>query len=149
MQTLALIAHDSQKHTILEWSKKHKERLSEFTLVGTGTTGQLIEQEVGLKVHAYQSGPLGGDQQIGARIVEGQLDGIIFFWDPLAMMPHDPDVRALLRLATLWNVPMACNEASADFIISSPLWQSQYQRSTHFVDQYRQLRQQFQPQKLK
>lgn len=136
MQTLALIAHDHQKQAMLDWVARHKALVSQFNLVATGTTGQLIEKALGVKVTRYQSGPIGGDQQIGAQIVEGRIDGIIFLWDPLAALPHDPDVRALLRLATLWNIPMACNEASADFMISSPLWQQPYRRETRLIDAY-------------
>lgn len=136
METIALIAHDSQKGTILDWARRHRTTLSRFKLITTGTTGAMLEEATALNVTRFQSGPLGGDQQIGAQIVEGKVQAIIFFWDPLSTLPHDPDVRALLRLATLWNVPMACNEASADFIIESPLWQQGYQRSTRIVDQY-------------
>ncbi|MFW7379457.1 MAG: methylglyoxal synthase [Oligoflexus sp.] len=143
MKSLALIAHDHQKQTMMEWAKKHRSHLAAFRLVTTGTTGMLLEKVLGVSVTRYQSGPLGGDQQIGAQIVEGNIDGIIFFWDPLAAMPHDPDVRALLRLATLWNIPMACNEASADFIISSPLWQQDYQRTTHLIEEYQKIRKNF------
>jgi len=128
---------------MLLWAEKHRTHLADFQLVTTGTTGMLLEKALGVSVIRFQSGPLGGDQQIGAQIVEGKVDGIIFFWDPLAAMPHDPDVRALLRLATLWNIPMACNEASADFIIGSPLWQQDYQRSTRLIDEYNKIRQSF------
>lgn len=144
VKTLALIAHDHQKKTLLEWAAKHREHLNQFQLITTGTTGLLLERELGVAVKRFQSGPLGGDQQIGAQIVEGKVDCIIFFWDPLAAMPHDPDIRALLRLATLWNIPMACNESSADFIIESPLWKKPYQRTTHLVEAYSKLRQDFQ-----
>lgn len=143
MDTLALIAHDSQKATILEWSARHVEALKKFKLLTTGTTGRILEEKLGLSVQRYQSGPLGGDQQIGAAIVEGRVQAIIFFWDPLSSMPHDPDVRALLRLATLWNIPMACNEASADFIMSSPLWKQAYARRSKIVEQYLAQRNQF------
>lgn len=136
MYSLALIAHDSQKATILAWSQRHLESLKKFHLLTTGTTGRILEEKLALTVERYQSGPLGGDQQIGAAIVEGRVQGIIFFWDPLSTQPHDPDVRALLRLATLWNIPMACNEASADFIIASPLWQKGYSARAPIVEQY-------------
>ncbi len=142
MDTLALIAHDSQKATMLDWSRRHLLTLKKFKLVTTGTTGQILADQLGLDVKRFQSGPLGGDQQIGAAIVEGSVQGIIFFWDPLSSMPHDPDVRALLRLATLWNIPMACNEASADFIMGSPLWDSGYKREAKIVAQYLQQRSQ-------
>ncbi len=143
MESIALIAHDNQKATLIDWVTRHLESLKSFHLVTTGTTGRLIEEATGLAVQRFQSGPLGGDQQIGAQIVEGRIQAIVFFWDPLSSMPHDPDVRALLRLATLWNIPMACNEASADFIIESPLWQQGYQRSRRIVDAYLKERGQF------
>jgi len=136
MDTLALIAHDNQKATLIDWAKRHIAILKGFQLITTGTTGRLLKQATGLPVKSLQSGPLGGDQQIGAEIVEGRIHAIIFFWDPLSSMPHDPDVRALLRLATLWNIPMACNEASADFIIGSPLWQTGYRPSRKLVEAY-------------
>lgn len=143
MVTVALIAHDSQKGTMLAWVRRHLEILKSFHLVTTGTTGRMIEEALGLPVTRYQSGPLGGDQQIGAQIVDGKVHAIVFFWDPLSTQPHDPDVKALLRLATLWNIPMACNEASADFIMESPLWHQGYQRSHRIVDQYLQQRRDF------
>ena len=124
---IALVAHDHKKRELLDWAYYNREHLSRHELYGTGTTGQLIEQELGLLVHKFQSGPLGGDQQIGARITEGALDCLIFFWDPLEPQPHDPDVRALLRVSVVWNIPVACNRASADFIISSPLMSEAYQ----------------------
>jgi methylglyoxal synthase len=126
---IALVAHDSKKSEILEWAHFNRELLSRHQLFGTGTTGKLIEQELGLSVHKFLSGPLGGDQQIGAKITMGELDCLIFFWDPLEPQPHEPDVRALLRIAVVWNIPIACNRASADFIISSHLMTEAYQPS--------------------
>lgn len=117
---IALIAHDGKKTEMLAWAERWKDTLSQHTLVGTGTTSGRLTTSLGLQVEGLMSGPLGGDQQIGARIAEQQLDILIFFWDPFAPQPHDPDVKALLRLAALWNVPVACNSASADFLLSSP-----------------------------
>lgn len=116
-KTIALIAHDNLKSRLVEWANLHKHELQQFNLVGTGTTGRRIEDEVGLKVTKFKSGPLGGDQQIGAGISEGKVDAVIFFWDPLAPHPHDVDVKALLRIAVVYNIPMACNEATANLIV--------------------------------
>ena len=128
-KNIALIAHDERKKDLLEWIKFNKGTLSQHNLFGTGTTGSLIAHELGLKVTTFLSGPLGGDQQIGAQITEGKIDFLIFFWDPLESHPHDPDVKALLRIAVVWNIPIACNRASADFIISSELMAEEYPRS--------------------
>ena len=125
---IALIAHDNRKIDLLEWAKFNRDLLSKHELFGTGTTGQLIENELNIKVKKFKSGPLGGDQQVGAKIAEGKIDFLIFFWDPLEPMPHDPDVKALLRIAVVYNIPVANNRASADFIISSPLMSSDYSR---------------------
>lgn len=125
---IALVAHDNKKTELLEWAKYNRERMANFEIVATGTTGKLLEKELELKVHAVQSGPLGGDQQIGAQITEGRIDLLIFFWDPLEPLPHDPDIKALLRLAVLWNIPLACNRTTADYIFTSPLLSSNYQR---------------------
>src|SRR5438270_188367 len=111
-----------------DWARLNRPLLLQHKLYATGTTGTLLEQDLTVRVHKLQSGPLGGDQQVGARITEGEIDLLIFFWDPLQAHPHDPDVRALLRVAVLWNVPVACNRASADYMISSPLLSGAYQR---------------------
>jgi methylglyoxal synthase len=125
---IALVAHDNKKIDLLEWAKFNRGTLSKHILFGTGTTGKVLEKELGLKITKLQSGPLGGDQQIGAMIVNNEIDFLIFFWDPLEQMPHDPDVKALLRLASVWNIPVACDRASADFLISSPLMEVSYER---------------------
>jgi methylglyoxal synthase len=125
---IAIIAHDGRKNDLLDWVKSNKEKLAVHTLCGTGTTSKLITEKTGLKVESFHSGPLGGDQQIGSRIVEGDIDFMIFFWDPLSAQPHDPDVKALLRIAVLNDIPAACNQSTADFLISSPLFDSEYER---------------------
>ncbi|HPT00932.1 MAG TPA: methylglyoxal synthase [Candidatus Aminicenantes bacterium] len=125
---IALVAHDNKKRDLIEWAKFNKKLLSHHRLYGTGTTGEILEKEVGLEVERLQSGPLGGDQQIGAKIAEGEINFLIFFWDPLEPQPHDPDVKALLRMAVVWNIPIACNRSSADFLISSPLMDKEYDR---------------------
>jgi len=129
---IALIAHDNRKIDLLEWAKFNRDLLAKHELFATGTTGQIIATELNLDVHRFKSGPLGGDQQVGAKIAEGGIDFLIFFWDPLAPMPHDPDVKALLRIAVVYNIPIANNRSSADFIISSPLMHSEY--SIELVD---------------
>jgi methylglyoxal synthase len=125
---IALIAHDNKKADLREWARFNRSLLAAHLLFATGTTGRLLRDELGLPVTCVRSGPLGGDQQIGARVTEGGIDLLIFFWDPLEPQPHDPDVKALLRIAMVWNIPVACNRASADFLISSPLMNHGYQR---------------------
>ena len=127
-RNIALVAHDHLKRDMAEWARFNRGTLSRHTLFATGTTGKLLEKELGIPVTRMQSGPLGGDQQVGAMISEGRIDALIFFWDPLAPLPHDPDVKALLRLAVVWNIPCACNRATADFMISSPLLENNYER---------------------
>lgn len=125
---IALIAHDERKLDLLDWARFNRETLARHELFGTGTTGGLVAGELGLPVHRYLSGPLGGDQQVGAGIAEGRLDIVIFFWDPLAPQPHDVDVKALLRIAVVHNCPIACNRATADFLLTSPLLIEPYAR---------------------
>ena len=125
---IALIAHYNRKIDLLEWAKYNRDLLAQHELFGTGTTGQLISNELKLNVHRFKSGPLGGDQQVGAKISEGDIDFLIFFWDPLEPLPHDPDIKALLRIAVVYNIPVACNRSTADFIISSPLMSVEYPR---------------------
>jgi len=134
---IALVAHDNKKRDLLEWAKYNRVLLAHHEVYATGTTGETLERELGLKVIRLQSGPLGGDQQIGAKIAENEIDFLIFFWDPLEPQPHDPDVKALLRMAVVWNIPIACNRATADFMISSPLMDGEYDRLVPDYDEYR------------
>lgn len=135
---IALVAHDSKKSTLSEWAKFNRDLLAAHRLYATGTTGAILEQVLDLPINKLKSGPLGGDQQLGAKIVEGEIDFVIFFWDPLQAQPHDPDVRALLRVAVVWNVPIACNRASADMMISSTLMAEAYQRELPDYESYQQ-----------
>ena len=125
---VGLVAHDSKKRDLIDWVTFNKGLLAEHDLVATGSTGTLLEEVLGIDIRKLQSGPLGGDLQLGALIADGDIDFLVFFWDPLEPQPHDPDVRALLRIAVVWNIPVACNRASADFMISSPLMTSGYER---------------------
>ena len=127
---IALVAHDHRKSQLMAWVADRKERLQRHDLLGTGTTGHFIRKSTGLEVECLMSGPLGGDQQLGARIAQGDVDVLVFFWDPLQAVPHDPDVKALLRLATVWNIPVACNPATADFLVESQLMEMAYETET-------------------
>ncbi len=126
---IALIAHDNRKPDMLDWAKSNRDILCRHDLFATGTTGGMLATELDVEITRFQSGPLGGDQQVGASITEGKIDFLIFFWDPLEPHPHDVDVKALLRIAVVYNVPIACNRATADFLISSPLVDEEYQRA--------------------
>ena len=134
---IALVAHDNKKEDLINWVKANQHTLVQHNLYATGTTGKLLERLLKIKVETLQSGPLGGDQQMGAKIAAGEIDMLIFFWDPLEAQPHDPDVKALLRVAVVWDIPVACDRASADFIISSPLMMKKYERSAPDYDEYK------------
>jgi methylglyoxal synthase len=135
---IALVAHDNKKQDLVEWAKFNRDLLAHHQVYATGTTGEILERELGFPIIKLQSGPLGGDQQIGAKIVDNTIDFLIFFWDPLEPQPHDPDVKALLRMAVVWNIPIACNRATADFMISSPLMDGVYDRLVIDYEAYRQ-----------
>ncbi len=134
---IALVAHDNKKQDLLDWAKFNRVLLAHHKVYATGTTGTMLERELGFPVIKMQSGPLGGDLQIGAKIADSEIDFLIFFWDPLEPQPHDPDVKALLRMAVVWNIPIACNRASADFMISSPLMDGEYERLVPDYNEYR------------
>jgi methylglyoxal synthase len=131
---IALVAHDGRKQDLLEWVKFNVGTLRAHELYATGTTGKVIAEETGLPIHRFRSGPLGGDMQLGAAIAENNLDLLIFFWDPMTPHPHDVDVKALLRISVLYNIPTACNRATADFMISSPLMKEEYVRTSRYID---------------
>lgn len=128
-KTIALVAHDNKKKDLVAWCQTHQQELLHHTLYATGTTGTVIEKQTGLTINKLISGPLGGDQQVGALITEGKVNALVFFWDPFEPLPHDPDVKALLRIAAVWNIPIACNQSSADFLVSSPLFNTESLRS--------------------
>ncbi len=136
---IALVAHDNKKKDLLAWVKFNNYLLSLHELYATGTTGKVIEK-AGLEVTKLKSGPLGGDMQIGAKIANGEIDFLIFFWDPLESLPHDPDIKALLRMAVVWNIPVACNRSTADFMVSSTLMDKEYDRIIPDYENYRQRR---------
>lgn len=135
---IALVAHDNRKEDLINWAKSKTDILSRQFLCGTGTTAHLIAENTGLPVKAFKSGPLGGDQQIGACIANGEVDFMIFFWDPLTSQPHDPDVKALLRIAVLYDIPVAMSQSTADFLLSSPLMDEEYERKE--IDYYGRIR---------
>ncbi len=124
---IALVAHDNKKRELIDWAKFNKHVLQKHQLFATGTTGKLLEDALDIHVVKLLSGPLGGDQQIGAMIAENKIDMLVFFWDPMSAQPHDPDIKALLRLGVVWNIPIACDRSSADFILSSPLMNETYE----------------------
>lgn len=126
-KSIALVAHDNMKDELIDWALYNKQDLSKHYLFATGTTGTMLETVLNQPIIKFLSGPLGGDQQIGASIAEGKLDVLIFFWDPMEAQPHDPDVKALLRVAATWNIPTACNRATADFLLTSPLMNNEYE----------------------
>jgi methylglyoxal synthase len=133
---IALVAHDNKKSELIEWAYYNRTALARHRLYGTGTTGTLVEQALGQSVHKFLSGPLGGDQQIGASIAEGKIDVLIFFWDPMEAQPHDPDIKALLRLGVVWNIPFACDRTTADFLLTSPLMLEEYEIIAPDYSQY-------------
>ena len=137
IKNIALVAHDNKKQDLTDWVMFNKPLLQNHNIFATGTTGRILEEVLEVNVTKFQSGPLGGDQQIGSHITEGKIDFLIFFWDPLEPQPHDPDVKALLRIALVWNIPTACNRATADFLISSSLMDKNYARLVQDFTDYR------------
>ncbi|HEX6914037.1 MAG TPA: methylglyoxal synthase [Chitinophagaceae bacterium] len=135
-KSIALVAHDHKKASLVAWALRHKDLLAQHELLATGTTGNLIEQSLGQPVTKMYSGPLGGDQQLGARIADGKIDVMIFFWDPMEAQPHDSDVKALLRVAVAWNVIIANDPATADFIVSSPFMNGEYEAEVPDYTEY-------------
>ena len=133
---VALVAHDNMKPELTTWAVQHKAKLIKHELMATGTTGNLLQKQLGVPVNALISGPLGGDQQLGGMIAEGKIDILIFFWDPFEPMPHDPDIKALLRVAAVWNIPIACSVSSANFLISSPLFDAPFEKQIPDYDSY-------------
>jgi methylglyoxal synthase len=133
---IALVAHDNKKKDLIEWAEFNKQVLTKHELIATGTTGRLLEDQLDRPILKLMSGPLGGDQQIGAMIAEGKVDILIFFWDPMEAQPHDPDIKALLRLAVVWNIPFACDRATADFLMTSPLLRDTYDCKLPDYDNY-------------
>jgi methylglyoxal synthase len=140
LKRIAMVAHDNTKDDLLAWARANRETLAKHQVIATGTTGYLLERLLAIPVERMKSGPLGGDLQIGAKIAEGQVDLLVFFWDPLEAQPHDPDVKALLRLAVLWNIPAATNRASADFLFSSTLINDTYKRTIPDYDTFQRSR---------
>jgi methylglyoxal synthase len=136
VKNIALVAHDNMKGELIDWADTHKDKLVGHKLLATGTTGNLLQKQLGVAVTPLISGPLGGDQQLGGMIAEGKIDILIFFWDPFEPMPHDPDIKALLRVAAVWNIPIACSVSSANFLISSPLLAGEYDRAVPDYDAY-------------
>ncbi|MBX7124949.1 MAG: methylglyoxal synthase [Cyclobacteriaceae bacterium] len=136
VKNIALVAHDNRKQDLIEWARFNKPVLQNHNIFATGTTGRLLEEVLEMRITRFQSGPLGGDQQIGSHITEGKIDFLIFFWDPLEPQPHDPDVKALLRIALVWNIPTACNRSTADFLISSILMDRTYTRLVQDFSDY-------------
>lgn len=135
---IALIAHDNRKAELINWANSNKEILSKHYLCGTGTTAKLISEQTGLEVKGFLSGPMGGDEQIGACIVNDEVDFMVFFWDPLTSQPHDPDVKALLRIGVLYDIPIAMSRSTADFLLKSPYMEKQYDRN--IIDYYSKIR---------